>query len=373
MEKKLYWFKFKNDFFDDIRIKKLRKIAGGDTYTIIYLRMQLLSLKNGGTIYYEGVLESFAKELSLKLDEDEDDVQITIDYLKKHGLLIQGTDEKFILPETIECIGSESSSVERVRRYREKQKKLLLEQIKSDDNVETENIPIIENNINVIRYGGNYYSVLKRDNYKCINCGSNEKICVHHLDGFRKDIPGNNQIQKLITLCKKCHSNLHNNNIKIDEKKLIEIGYYSENVTCNADVTLDNKIIDNKIEDNKINNMSAYADIIDYLNKKLNSHYRISTRKNQTLINSRLRDGYTVEDFKTVIDKKYDEWNNTDMQKYLTPETLFGNKFEKYLQQKQNVKKLPNWYDDYRKDENTNLDIKEEKIENIEDLQDFFK
>lgn len=58
-------------------------------------------------------------------------------------------------------------------------------------------------------------------------------------------------------------------------------------------------------------------------------------------MNARLNEGYTVEDFYTVIDKKYDEWQGTEREKYLRPETLFGNKFESYLNQniveKQNV------------------------------------
>ena len=71
MGKRFYWFKMKNGFFEDKRIKKLRKIAGGDTYTIIYLKMMLKSLSNNGVLIYEGVEDSFSAELALDLDEDE--------------------------------------------------------------------------------------------------------------------------------------------------------------------------------------------------------------------------------------------------------------------------------------------------------------
>lgn len=70
MAKKYYWLRLKDDWFNSKVIKKLRKIAGGDTYTIIYLKMQLLSLKNEGKLYYEGVEDSFEEELALDLDED---------------------------------------------------------------------------------------------------------------------------------------------------------------------------------------------------------------------------------------------------------------------------------------------------------------
>ena len=72
-------------------------------------------------------------------------------------------------------------------------------------------------------------------------------------------------------------------------------------------------------------------EVIDYLNAVLGTNYRASSKKNATLINARLKEGFTVEDFKSVIDKKSSSWQGTDMAKYLRPETLFGTKFEGYL------------------------------------------
>lgn len=74
--------------------------------------------------------------------------------------------------------------------------------------------------------------------------------------------------------------------------------------------------------------------IVKYLNSKTNSAYRTSTKKTRDLIKARLNEGFTVEDFIKVIDNKSAEWLNTEMQKYLRPETLFGTKFESYLNQK---------------------------------------
>ena len=70
MAKKYYWLKLKADFFTSRAMKKIRKIAGGDTYTIIYLKLQLLSLKDEGLLYYEGVEPTFYEEMALALDED---------------------------------------------------------------------------------------------------------------------------------------------------------------------------------------------------------------------------------------------------------------------------------------------------------------
>ena len=81
-----------------------------------------------------------------------------------------------------------------------------------------------------------------------------------------------------------------------------------------------------KEKDNNI-----YSLVIDYLNKKANTNYRPTTKNTQSFINARLKEGYTVEDFKKVIDSKSREWLGTDFEKYLRPSTLFGTKFENYL------------------------------------------
>lgn len=83
-----------------------------------------------------------------------------------------------------------------------------------------------------------------------------------------------------------------------------------------------------------------YKEIIDHLNSRTGSNYRNTTRKTKDLIKARFNEGFTLEDFKIVIDKKCVEWMNTEMQKYLRPETLFSPKFEGYLNQQIQVKKL---------------------------------
>ncbi len=77
-----------------------------------------------------------------------------------------------------------------------------------------------------------------------------------------------------------------------------------------------------------------YKDVIDYLNQQTGKHYKSTTKKNQTVIRARTDEGFTLDDFKQVINNKVTEWKGTDMEKYLRPETLFGTKFEGYLNQK---------------------------------------
>jgi uncharacterized phage protein (TIGR02220 family)/predicted phage replisome organizer len=233
--KRYYWLKLKDDFFTQKAIKKLRKIAGGDTFTIIYLKMMLLAMKSDGKIYYEGIENSFYEELALELDEEEENVQLTVSYLLNHKLMEEAQNEYF-LPESICNTGSETDSAERVRRLRQ----------------------------------------------KTLQC--NDKAL---------------QSNSVVTTC-----NVEKEKEK--EKEIeIEKDIYSQEV----------------------------AEIIDYLNMKTNSNYR-KIDKHIKHISARLKEGYTLQDFYNVIDKKSQEWTGTEYEKFLRPETLFGTKFDGYLNQK---------------------------------------
>lgn len=78
----------------------------------------------------------------------------------------------------------------------------------------------------------------------------------------------------------------------------------------------------------------AIDEVVSHLNTACGTRYLPTTPKTRSLIKARLREHFTVADFKTVIDKKAQEWKGTEQEKYLRPETLFGTKFEGYLNQK---------------------------------------
>lgn len=118
MAKKYVWLKLKDDFFQQRSIKKLRKIAGGDTYTIIYLKLQLLSLKDEGKLFYEGVEDDFIEEMALAIDEDADNVKVTLMFLEKNQLLEMVSDNEYLLPQVVDSIGSETAAAERMRKMR---------------------------------------------------------------------------------------------------------------------------------------------------------------------------------------------------------------------------------------------------------------
>jgi len=77
---------------------------------------------------------------------------------------------------------------------------------------------------------------------------------------------------------------------------------------------------------------TPYKEIIDYLNEKTGRKYKHTAKLNRRVIKARMNEGYTIEDFKTVIDKKTAKWiKDKKMEEFLRPETLFGNKFDRYL------------------------------------------
>lgn len=112
--------------------------------------------------------------------------------------------------------------------------------------------------------------------------------------------------------------------------------YNNKTKSISKDIDNKNKEIYNEENKSKKEDLVLKQNIkciIDYLNESIKSNYRYDNKQTIRDIKARLKEGYTLDNFYDVIDKKVKEWFNTDMQKYLRPITLFGNKFETYLNQ----------------------------------------
>ena len=269
--KRYYWLRLKEDFFKSKEMKKLRRIAGGDTYTIIYLKMQLASIKNDGVLHYDGLEDAFYKELALDIDEDDENVKVAVAFLIRYGLLITQDDIDFSMPLVRECIGSETSSTIRSRRHRDKQKAL-----------------------------------------QCNTCATLPSRRDRDRDRVREDKD-------------------------IDEKKIATVSELHP--TSSAQPEQKDKDTEKRSRTKPEDSGSVHL-IIEKLNHVTGTNYKDSTEKTRRLIHARLKEGFTLKDFYTVIDKKAREWgDNADMVKYLRPETLFGTKFESYLNQPETISK----------------------------------
>lgn len=125
---------------------------------------------------------------------------------------------------------------------------------------------------------------------------------------------------------------------KIRESKRLAQARWRAKQKAIADVsTVDSTEIESgnaeeeKKEEKEEEKESIYTHVVDYLNEKAGTKYRASSAKTKSLIHAREAEGFTLDDFKTVIDRKCTEWLETDWEKFLRPETLFGTKFEGYL------------------------------------------
>ncbi|MCD9070458.1 conserved phage C-terminal domain-containing protein [Staphylococcus chromogenes] len=156
---------------------------------------------------------------------------------------------------------------------------------------------------------------------------------------------------------------------EIKQRKMYPLTQSSVPIDAKINTPIDNSVntpIDVNVKENNtsnnttsINNINRidtlsgnptsypYSDVIDYLNERTGKQYKSTTKKNQTVIRARSDEGFNLEDFKKVIDNKVAEWKGTDMEKYLRPETLFGTKFEGYLNQQQSNTVDEDWRKQY--------------------------
>lgn len=144
-------------------------MAWGDTYTIIYLKMQLLSLKTDGVLTWTGLEENFADELALNLDEKPEDVEVTLSTLQGLGLGYFITEYKF---RVFRCSEPRDRSSKEYKQWRK--------------------------------------AIFERDNYTCTMCGERGgRLNAHHILSWIKYPEHRYNVNNGITLCESCHKEIH--------------------------------------------------------------------------------------------------------------------------------------------------------------------
>lgn len=260
-ERKKYWLKLDKDFLKSPQIKVIKAMPNGKDYIIFYLSLMLESVETVGHLRFTSLVPYNNEMLSAITDTNVDIVRSAIKVFAELGMLQIFDDGTIFMTDVPNRTGKESDSAERVRKYRLKQKeeaKMLGTNEKTPKTnaerqkkykakkscEEKQHIPYIEDYEDNKRYNGNYYIVIKRDKFKCSICNSIENLCVHHIDGYDEFKNENNNENKLITLCRKCHRQIHEG-AKIPNDILESIEYFEEgNEKCNADVTKCNEYIE---------------------------------------------------------------------------------------------------------------------------------
>lgn len=194
--KKYYWLKLKENFFDEKHIKFLRKLPEGDKLVIVYLKMQLKSLRTEGIIKYDKILPNNIEEIAMVLDEETSIVSLAVQSLIKSNAIEMLDDGSLYMLAMQELIGKEGASAERVRKFRESQQIKLL-QCNTDVtkcNTEIEIEKEIETDIDIeIEKEKNKKAKHKYGEYQRIILTNNEyeKLC----DEFGKDFIDNQIVQ----------------------------------------------------------------------------------------------------------------------------------------------------------------------------------
>ncbi|CVS39161.1 Phage replication protein [Streptococcus pneumoniae] len=264
-----FWLKVDKKFFDNLFIKRLKKMPGGYTMTVIYIRLMLESLEDDCILYYEGYFDSLVQELALKLDVSEDDINMTLAYFTKCGLIQIDDDGHATLSQAKAMVESETNWA----KYKRDQRK------------NSQDIPKLEN--------------------------------VQSKETFSNSCPTEIEIEK------ENRVNSESNNLYLDNI-----------LSGNPDFAFPTWLEETAIKDLEKTKHKELWIPIAYLNQVANKRYKF-VDKTKRLLLARFKEGYTLEDFKQVIDIKTAEWKDSpEFSKYLRPETLFGTKFDGYLNQK---------------------------------------
>ena len=262
-----FWLKVDKKFFDNLFIKRLKNMPGGYTMTVIYIRLMLESLEDDCILYYEGYFDNLVQELALKLDVSEDDINMTVAYFTKCGLIQIDDDGHATLSQAKAMVESETN-----------------------------------------------WAKYKRDQRK-----------------NSQDIPKLENVQSKVTFSNSCPTEIEKEN-RVNSKSN---NLYLDNILSgNPDYNFPTWLEETAIKDLEKTKHKELWIPIAYLNQVANKRYKF-VDKTKRLLLARFKEGYTLEDFKQVIDIKTAEWKDSpEFSKYLRPETLFGSKFDGYLNQK---------------------------------------
>ncbi|EHE05459.1 conserved phage family protein [Streptococcus pneumoniae GA17328] len=240
-------------------------MPGGYTMTVIYIRLMLESLEDDCILYYEGYFDSLVQELALKLDVSEDDINMTLAYFTKCGLIQIDDDGHATLSQAKAMVESETNWAKYKREQRKQAQNMARLESVQDSGTDSNSCPTeIENRVNS-----------------------------------------------------------KSNNLYLDNI-----------LSGNPDLTFPTWLEETAIKDLERTKHKELWVPIAYLNQVANKRYKF-VDKTKRLLLARFKEGYTLEDFKQVIDIKTAEWKDSpEFSKYLRPETLFGSKFDGYLNQK---------------------------------------
>lgn len=304
--RKYYYLKLREDFFEREEIVILESMPDGFIYSNILMKLYLRSLKDAGRLMFKGVIPYTPDVLATLTRHPVGVVEKAVEIYKQLGLVEVLDNGAMFMLDVENFVGTSSTEADRVRAYRariEQERKAAL--AAPQDGVHLYDKRTDEGEE---LHGNN--SLVRMDELV--------QSYEHEQTGENAETLGPQGKAELSTNeAYKCTPEIENRDKRIENRE--DIIY-----NVRKDITL--------TVPPKAKHSASISQIVDYLNQKSGKTFRATTKATQSLIKTRLKEGFTVDDFMKVIDIKVQKWNkDKKMQDYIRPATLFGTKFESYL------------------------------------------
>lgn len=355
------WIKITTNMFDDEKIKIIESMPEADMILVIWVKLLTLAGRKNmnGYIFLTENIPYTDEMLSTLFNRPLNTIRLALETFKNFSMIEFG-DNGFIKITN----WGKHQNVEGMEKIRE-QNRIRQARKRGIDKLLT-------------------YQSLDNNNI-CAYCGQTGELTIDHIIPTTKG--GTDDTSNKVLCCLECNQSKNNRDLAeflnskirmnetvninsiVHNKKLMKYIEYKDGVfiqrnTMSRDSHTPEEKRREKIrldrektrEEKDKNNINTISTIIEYLNKKTGKNYKSTTKAHQRFINARLKEGFTLDDFKKVIDNKVTEWkgrvtrDGQNMENYLRPQTLFGTKFDSYLNQKPKTPKKLKTINEYAKE-----------------------
>ena len=341
------WIKITTDIFDDEKIQLIESLPDADTIIVVWFKLLCLAGKqnNGGVFLMNDKIPYTDDMLAAIFRRNVAQIRLALQTFENFGM-IEVIDGVFTIPnwnkhQTLEAYERKK---ERDREYSRKRRLKMKKLIELNGKCEDEDFDI----------------AVEYFDHRCAYCGKKRTLTMDHVVSINDD--GSTNADNIVPCCANCNSskgakdmeNWFRGQAFFSEERLSFIKEYIESAKrrqthdrfCSYSISTSSSNSKDSIEQDT----TIYEEIIGYLNEKAGTSFRSTSKKTMELINGRLSENYTVDDFKKVIDTKVGKWKGTEYEGYLRPNTLFRpTNFENYLNEKpRGVQKdaLEDWMND---------------------------
>ena len=301
--RKYYYLKLREDFFEREEIVILESMPDGFLYSNILMKLYLRSIKDAGRLMFKGVIPYTPDVLATLTRHSVGIVEKAVEIYKQLGLVEVLDNGAMFMLDVENFVGTSSTEADRVRAYRAR--------------IERERQEALATQADVVQMYDKGTDDSLLENNSLVRMDNLVQSYEHKQTGKNQENLEPQGIAELSTNeAYKCTPEIENRDKRIDNRDIDIVPDEPEQVTAKK----------------PRQPSPPYQEIIDYLNEKANKSFKATSKETRRLILARWKDGYKQEEFQRVIDGRVAKWyTDAKMQEYLRPMTLFSSKFESYL------------------------------------------